>query len=192
MGKIKHSNVLNHLRSLSENRKKYRISEDSKAKRISASDLWIPKRNVPALQRRISEFGSLKNFLHFLLTKNRLNFFLLLIPSKNEKTIYQDVNLELVRFPFRPDSSDWAELRVVARYYGLSICNFFVILLQMEENENKSRKRFVFKSEKNANFGKKEKQSGISLVQKILPGRRFISFSLFFLGDFAKKFASDS
>lgn len=192
MGKIKHSNVLNHLRSLSGNRKKSRFSQNSKTKRISASDLWIPKRNVPTLQRRISEFGSLKNFLHFLLTKNRFKFFSSLIPSKNEKTIYQDVNLELVRFSFRPDSSDWAELRVAARYYGLSICNFFVILFQMGENEYNSRKFFASKPEKNINFGEKGKRGGVSLVQKILPGGKLISFSLFFQGDSPKKFASDS
>ncbi|EMJ81076.1 PF07600 family protein [Leptospira borgpetersenii serovar Hardjo-bovis str. Sponselee] len=78
----------------------------------------------------------MKTVLHFLLKRNRNRLHSIFAYSENEKTLYQKTELELVRFSFRPDSADWAELRLAARYYGVSICNFFVMLLVFDENES--------------------------------------------------------
>ncbi|AOP36075.1 hypothetical protein A0128_13335 [Leptospira tipperaryensis] len=166
------------------------LGDHSKSKRISASDLWIPKRYVPHLRRQIAISGSLKNYLEFLLIKNRSKFPSMFDFSKNEKTTYQNLNLELVRFSFRPNSSDWAELRVVARYYGLSICNFFVMLIQIEGDGAQAVDRFV--SKKTNTLKINGKKNGITLIQSIVPGRKFISFSILLGGTLPKTFSSDS
>ncbi|EKO07910.1 PF07600 domain protein [Leptospira interrogans str. C10069] len=68
--------------------------------------------------------------------------------SLKRKTLYQETELELVRFSFRPNAADWAELRLVARYYGVSICNFFVMLLTFDENINKGSAKSFWKDSK--------------------------------------------
>ncbi|TGK19111.1 DUF1564 family protein [Leptospira stimsonii] len=190
MGKIKKSNFLSHIRPLSNNRGSKGIGKNSKSKRVSTSDLLIPKRHLKSLQRKILKFGSLKKFLHFLLLTNRSKFRSLCIIPKNEKTLYQSINQDLVRFSFRPDSADWAELRVLARYYGLSICNLFVILLEIGEEGSSSSGSPPFLSYKAKSL--EGKGNEMALIQRILPGRRYISFSLFLRGSLSRKFASDS
>ncbi|MBM9500483.1 DUF1564 family protein [Leptospira sp. 201903071] len=190
MGKKEYILSSQHVRSLSK-KGSFESKAESKIKRASSSDLWIPKRFVPTLNRRIAKFGSLKNFLSIILSKNRSKFHSMFAFSKSEKTIYQSTNLNLIRFSFRPDSSDWAELRVVARYYGLSICNLFIMLLQIDEGQSlDDRSRSIF--EENKDLRIKGKGGGISLIQSILPGRKFISFSFFSEGNVRRNSIFDS
>ncbi|MBM9576499.1 DUF1564 family protein [Leptospira sp. 201903070] len=189
MGKAKYPVSSKHFRSLSE-KGDFESYAQSKSKRASSSDLWIPKRHALALKRRIARFGSLKNFLSLLLARNRSKFPSMFAFSKSEKTIYQNTNLDLVRFSFRPNSSDWAELRIVARYYGLSICHFFVMLIQIEEAEASEIPQFEFG--KSNDLRTKGKRAGISLSQRILPGRKLISFSILFRSSLRKSSLFDS
>jgi len=84
------------------------------------------------LQLRNSH-GDLRSLLHYLLQKyfqKPIRFFL-----KNEiaATIcYQDCGLNLHREDFRPIEKDWIELKLLAISHNMSICAFFVMLLQME------------------------------------------------------------
>nr|WP_235596801.1 DUF1564 family protein [Leptospira alstonii] len=147
---------------------------NSRFKRITPSDLWIPRQQVSNLTKRIAKFGCLKSTLHFLLKKNRNRLHSLFAHSKNEKTLYQKTELELVRFSFRPDSADWAELRIAARYYGVSICNFFVMLLLFDENESNEERRTSWE-----NFNDREfRNSEILLTQLISSKRNTIFFSI--------------
>ncbi|MGJ4754651.1 DUF1564 family protein [Leptospira kmetyi] len=146
----------------------------SRSKRLAPSDLWIPKHQIQSVKRRIVKFGSLKRALHFLLKENRDRMHSLLKHSQSEKTTYQSPNLELIRFSFRPDSADWAELRISARYYGVSICNFIVLLLTLDENEKKSPiARF-----QNGQRGRENRKFETLLVQQISSSRDSISFLL--------------
>ncbi|TGK33688.1 DUF1564 family protein [Leptospira gomenensis] len=136
----------------------------------SPSDFWIPVELAPLLQSKISKYGSLKKVLHVLLEEKRNRLHSLFRLSKYEKTLYQSKGLDLMRFSFRPDSADWAELRLAARYYGVSICRFFVMLLSLlNEKKEEHKDQFSYKREK----------FGIVLVQKIFQDRNRISFSIF-------------
>ncbi|WP_017215698.1 DUF1564 family protein [Leptospira noguchii] len=167
-----------HIRNLSNEQKNSKLIADkksnSKNKRDSPSDLWIPKTKIPHLTKRISQFKSLKYTLNFLLKKNRNRLHSLFAHSQKEKTLYQETELELVRFSFRPNSADWAELRLAARYYGVSICNFFVMLLTFDENENKGSAKSFWMDSKN----RKSQNSEILLIQLITSKRNAIFFSI--------------
>lgn len=143
-------------------------------KRVAPSDLWIPKQQVSNLTKRISKFGCLKTVLHFLLKRNRNRLHSIFAYSENEKTLYQKTELELVRFSFRPDSADWAELRLAARYYGVSICNFFVMLLVFDENESVGKIEASWKDFSN----QKVEDSEIFFIQQIFSKRKSIFFSI--------------
>ncbi|MBW0435755.1 DUF1564 family protein [Leptospira yasudae] len=170
--------TLTHIRRLTSeskvNRHSNRTTKLIFTKRESSSDLWIPKRTISNLKQKIAKHGSLKRVLSFLLNNNRNRLASFLVPSRKEKTSYQKANLDLVRFSLRPDASDWAELRLLARYYGISICQFFVILLDLDKTDSIS----AF-----ANLGdnirsKGLEKSAISLFQCLLPKRKLIFFSI--------------
>ncbi|EKR52533.1 DUF1564 family protein [Leptospira interrogans] len=167
-----------HIRNLRNEQKKSKFITDkksiSKRKRDSPSDLWIPRVKIPHLTRRISQFKSLKCTLHFLLKKNRNRLHSLFAQPEKEKTLYQETELELVRFSFRPNAADWVELRLVARYYGVSICNFFVMLLTFDENINKGSAKSFWKDSKNQKF----QNSEILLIQLISSKRNTLFFSI--------------
>lgn len=146
----------------------------SRSKRSAPSDLLVPKHQIQAIKRRIVKFGSLKKALHYLLNENRNRLHSLFRHSECEKTIYQSANLELIRFSFRPYSADWAELRLAARYYGASICNFFVMLLTLDENEKKGS---VAKFQ-NVLRNKEIRKSEILLAQQISLSRDILSLLL--------------
>lgn len=133
MANTKNQNHSQHTRWLTNTYKVKSSSEEPnlRLKRVAPSDLWIPKQQVSNLTKRISKFGCLKTALHFLLKRNRNRLHSIFAYSENEKTLYQKTELELVRFSFRPDSADWAELRLAARYYGVSICNFSLCSLYL-------------------------------------------------------------
>ncbi|TGL76091.1 DUF1564 family protein [Leptospira yasudae] len=180
MKDLKTQKTLTHIRRLTNKSKidglLNRKSKPVFTKRESSSDLWIPRRKISKLNHKIAKCGSLKRALTFLLNNNRNRLTSFLEPSRKEKTSYQKGNLNLVRFSLRPDASDWAELRLLARYYGMSICNFFVILLDSDKTDNES----LF-----AAFGAKIKnlrleKSAISLIQHLLPKRKLIIFSIAF------------
>ncbi|TGM01043.1 DUF1564 family protein [Leptospira barantonii] len=147
------------------------------SKRLAPSDLWVPKNRIQSVERRIAKFGSLKKALHFLLKENRNRIHSLFKYSQGEKTIYQGTNLELIRFSFRPDSADWAELRITARYYGVSICNFFVLLLTLDEQ----KKRNPISGFQSTLRNKESRAFEILLVQQISSSRDLLSF-LFLVG----------
>ncbi|PJZ55523.1 DUF1564 family protein [Leptospira barantonii] len=146
-------------------------------KRLAPSDLWVPKNRIQSVERRIAKFGSLKKALHFLLKENRNRMHSLFKHSQGEKTIYQSTNLELIRFSFRPDSADWAELRITARYYGVSICNFFVLLLTLDEKKKKN----PISGFQSALRNRESRAFEILLVQQISSSRDLLSF-LFLVG----------
>ncbi|EMJ95258.1 DUF1564 family protein [Leptospira alstonii] len=176
MEDAKNQNQSQHVRRLMKapGAKQPRKGLNSRFKRITPSDLWIPRQQVSNLTKRIAKFGCLKSTLHFLLKKNRNRLHSLFAHSKNEKTLYQKTELELVRFSFRPDSADWAELRIAARYYGVSICNFFVMLLLFDENESNEERRISWE-----NFNDREfRNSEILLTQLISSKRNTIFFSI--------------
>lgn len=187
MGYSKNQKSSYHTRSLNGNRRtqfalhsKQKLNHSSKHKRReSPSDLWVPKNLASDLERQIFEVGSLKKILHRLLMRNRYRIHTLFANSNREKTMYQESDLELVRFSFRPDSADWAELRVVARYYGVSICRLFVMLLFLEKGENMSVNSFVIGKMK-----QRFQNIELAMVQKILPGRTVMSFSISLESDY--------
>nr|PJZ92091.1 hypothetical protein CH379_15045 [Leptospira ellisii] len=137
----------------------------------SPSDFWIPNELAPLLRSRISKYGSLKKVLRMLLEGKRNRLHSLFRFSKCEKTLYQSKDLELIRFSFRPNAADWAEMRLAARYYGVSICYFFVMLLSLQEERSGSgdTRKGIYKKEK----------LGIILIQEIIPERNRIAFSIF-------------
>ncbi|EPG51797.1 DUF1564 family protein [Leptospira kirschneri] len=163
-----------HIRNLSNEQKNSKLITDKKSilKRNSPSDLWIPRVKIPHLTKRISQFKSLKCMLHFLLKKNRHRLHSPFAHSQKEKTLYQETELELVRFSFRPNAADWAELRLAARYYGVSICNFFVMLLTFDENKGSSKS--FWNDFKNRKF----QNSEILLIQLISSKRNTLFFSI--------------
>ncbi|RHX77401.1 DUF1564 family protein [Leptospira yasudae] len=170
--------TLTHIRRLkSESKINRNSSKTTKlifTKRESSSDLWIPKRKIANLKQKIVKYGSLKRALTFLLNNNRNRLASFLEPSRTEKTCYQKANLDLVRFSLRPEASDWAELRLLARYYGISICHFFVILLDMD----KTAPEYLYTT-LGAKIGNKRlEKSGISLLQRLLPNRKLVLFSV--------------
>ncbi|OQM30557.1 hypothetical protein DV38_09675, partial [Leptospira interrogans] len=64
--------------------------------------------------------------------------------------------------------------RLVARYYGVSICNFFVMLLTFDENINKGSTKSFWKDSKNQKF----QNSEILLIQLISSKRNTLFFSI--------------
>ncbi|MCG6168655.1 DUF1564 domain-containing protein [Leptospira sp. FAT2] len=170
--------TLSHIRRLTNESKINRNSNKATklifTKRGSSSDLWIPKLKISNLKQKIAKYGSLKSVLTFLLNNNRNRLASFLEPSRQEKTCYQKANLDLVRFSLRPEASDWAELRLLARYYGISICHFFVILLDLDQTESVSE----FANLANNIRSKGLEKSAISLFQCLLPKRKLILFSI--------------
>ncbi|XDD51314.1 DUF1564 family protein [Leptospira sp. WS92.C1] len=159
---------------------KQKLSEPHFKRRESPSDLWIPREFVADLRKRISKVGTLKKVMHSLLIKNRYRIHTLFDNSRQEKTIYQDLNLKLVRFSFRPAAADWAEFRILARYYGVSICCLFVMILSLEQREGLLAKNnhSVLNQAKNG-----FQNIRITLVQKVFREKGIMSFAIFLESD---------
>jgi hypothetical protein len=100
----------------------------------TVSTLLIPKNLCNDFQPILEKFqGDLTKYLHILLKRYRIITHSGLIPEPIKiKTEYQEKDLDLVKFAFRPLNADWVELGEIALAFGKSRCWLFVHLLKLD------------------------------------------------------------
>ncbi len=104
--------------------------------RKTSSAFGIPEELVPVLNRKILQHKGLRSYLRSLLTKLRSKCYDGQLPQGNGvKTRYQEEGLNLQYFSFKPDNGDWSELRLLAFAHGVSMTQFFVFLLKLDNSE---------------------------------------------------------
>jgi len=97
------------------------------------STLLIPDYLFPEYARLQSRYRNTRFLLSYLLFKYNASRPYLVMRSGISSTIkYQETGMNLHREDFRPAESQWIELKLLANSYNMSICSFFVLLLQME------------------------------------------------------------
>ncbi|AOP32733.1 hypothetical protein A0128_01910 [Leptospira tipperaryensis] len=151
-----------------------KFSHERKLREIRRSgaftaDLYVPYQLYSYTLSKIKKNKSLSRYLEILLNEYKAQLFQEQKPHSLERTSYQRKAQDLKRVSFRPKEKDWAELRSIARYLGISMCKTFVLLLELERNdetENSPKKR------------EKVKYRIQSLIQKFSPKRDQITFEL--------------
>ncbi|MBM9576846.1 DUF1564 family protein [Leptospira sp. 201903070] len=133
------------------------------------ADLYVPFQLYSYTLERIGKNKSLSAYLDVLLKEYKTQILQEQRPHFSERTSYQRKAQNLKRLSFRPKEGDWAELRSIARYLGISMCKTFVLLLEMEKNEERESSQ---KKEKNSKYRIQ------SLIQKFSPKRDQITFEL--------------
>jgi len=116
------------------------------------STLLLPRLHRKKLQSRIVRYGGLDLYLAVLLKNygDRVGG----IKNRRERTRYQQGDLDLEAFRFRPSNPVWLTLGLVAREAGVSRCWMFVFLFLQDLRNNKRQtvttllnefcKRFVY------------------------------------------------
>ncbi|MCX7999618.1 MAG: DUF1564 domain-containing protein [Leptospiraceae bacterium] len=105
-----------------------------KTQRKTVSTLRIPLWLDFAIKKGIARHGNLTKYLGVLLKKYRFLFYMgRFKPSENAKTEYQKRGEEYVTCKFRPENSDWIELKMWAEALGISATFMFVKLLEIDE-----------------------------------------------------------
>ncbi|MBK6605407.1 MAG: DUF1564 family protein [Leptospiraceae bacterium] len=100
----------------------------------TVSTLLIPKELHCDFQSLLQKHqGDLSIYLKALLKRYRTITHSGLIPEPIKvKTEYQEKDLNLIRFNFRPTNADWVELGEIALAFGKSRCWLFVHLLKLD------------------------------------------------------------
>lgn len=146
-----------------------RTLRDSRRSGYFTADLYVPFQLYFYALERIQKNKSLSAYLEILLKEYREQMIQTKRPHSLERTSYQRKSQDLKRLSFRPKEKDWAELRTIARYLGISMCKTFVLLLEMEKNDEKK------------NPHKKTEKTKFriqSLIQKFSHKRDQITFEL--------------
>ncbi|WP_167883770.1 DUF1564 family protein [Leptospira stimsonii] len=133
------------------------------------SDLYVPLQLYPYALERIKKHKSLSVYLEILLNEYKEEAIQTQKPNSLERISYQKKSQDLKRISFRPKAKDWAELRTISRYLGISMCKTFVLLLEMERRDEKG---ISFK------ISEKAKYRIQSLIQKFSHKRDQITFEL--------------
>ena len=95
-----------------------------------SSTLLIPEKYIKLLQNKRVEYGGLRGYVAYLLSKYKLHIANGLIPGYSKLTTkYQEQGQNLQKIAFRPFPADWAELKLYRVAFGMSISAFFVYLL---------------------------------------------------------------
>ncbi|XDD50542.1 DUF1564 family protein [Leptospira sp. WS92.C1] len=150
-----------------------RLQNDAYRKRNRfTADLYVPFELYSYTLSRIRKNKNLSIYLERLLKNYNIEILKNTKPYKYERTSYQSKFQHLKRLSFRPQSQDWAELRSVSRYLGISMCKAFVLLLELERRN----------TQENGNLSKKRSNPRcyriINLIQKISPKKDQIVFEL--------------
>ena len=99
----------------------------------TSSTLLIPAEYLAELDAKIKEYGSLREYLTYLLTEYELFLKTKILPESNElKTIYQAKYQNLKRKDFRPEKKDWFLLKLYRVSLNYSISALFVFLLRLD------------------------------------------------------------
>ena len=99
----------------------------------TSSTLLIPEIYFEELDEKIEDYGSLKEYLTYLLDKYELFLNTKIIPESNQlKTEYQANNQNLQRKDFRPEPKDWHLLKLYRVGLNYSISALFVFLLRLD------------------------------------------------------------
>ncbi|PJZ53634.1 DUF1564 family protein [Leptospira adleri] len=99
---------------------------DSRRSGYFTADLYVPFQLYSYALERIQKNKSLSAYLEILLKEYREQMIQIKRPHSLERTSYQRKSQDLKRLSFRPKEKDWAELRTIARYLGISMCKTFV------------------------------------------------------------------
>lgn len=135
-----------------KNSKKFthnRNVKSGKDKSRFTADFYVPIELYSYVIQRIREEKSLTFYLKKLLKDHRFEILRNQEPHRKERTSYQSKFQGLVRISFRPNESDWAELRSVSRYLGISMCKIFILLMNLEKRKptkEKSAKEVIYKT----------------------------------------------
>ncbi|MGJ4753379.1 DUF1564 family protein [Leptospira kmetyi] len=144
-----------------------------KDKNRFTADFYVPIELYSYVIKRIRRERNLAFYLKKLLKDHRLEILRNQEPHKKERTSYQMKFQGLIRLSFRPNENDWAELRSIARYLGVSMCKAFVLLTNLEKRR--------LSNEESAKEGISKTKFGIiSLLQKFSREKNSITFELIF------------
>ena len=160
---------------------------------LTPSAFGVPEKFASVLDQKIEESRYLGNYLRFLLNKYRIIAYSGSLPKGNGiKTRYQKYNQNLMYFKFRPRSSDWIELRMLALAHGVSMTHFFVFLLEMDTSSLGDDILTFYKETVPTIFlGDKPIRLGIHLLRHKAEKQLRIKFgkSVYIFEDWASKFA---
>lgn len=99
----------------------------------TSSTLLIPAEYLAELDSKIEEYGSLREYLTYLLEEYELFLKTKILPeSKELKTIYQAKYQNLRRKDFRPEKKDWFLLKLYRVSLNYSISALFVFMLRLD------------------------------------------------------------
>ncbi|HMV41915.1 MAG TPA: DUF1564 family protein, partial [Leptospiraceae bacterium] len=94
------------------------------------STLLIPERYIKVFVKKVNQHEGVREYVSYLLAKYQIYIVNGLIPGySNVTTKYQEKGQNLQRVSFRPDATDWAELKIYRLTFGMSISAFIVYLL---------------------------------------------------------------
>ena len=104
-------------------------------KAYTTSRLLIPRKLLDFYLKQCAWKGSRANYLHYLIQTygRHLALYGLFPFAMKYKKKYQEEGLDLQQCDFVPEPSDWEELRNLGFAYGLAMCKFFVILLELDK-----------------------------------------------------------
>ena len=109
---------------------KYKFpKENFKASDIRSS-LLIPEKYLPVFKAKVREHQGVRAYISYLLYKYRIHITNGIVPAySNLTTKYQEKDQCLKKIGFRPNPSDWAELKLYRISFGMSISAFLIYLL---------------------------------------------------------------
>ena len=105
--------------------------------KMNPATLLIPEEFVDVYEKGVAEMnGSVRDYFQSLVWKYRPLFHSSCLPSSNGDLYTREYQGRFLRgrkkVSFRPNPEEWGELTNVALAHGLSLCNFFVLLLRLE------------------------------------------------------------
>lgn len=105
-----------------------------KGQNFTPSSLLIPSSLMSYFCIRSAELGGIKHYFQYLIfTYGRhLDCYGIQPSSRKWKKEYQKEGLDLHQKNFKPDPLLWEEFRNISLAYGLAMCKFFTILLELE------------------------------------------------------------
>ncbi|TGK32717.1 DUF1564 family protein [Leptospira gomenensis] len=151
-------------------KRKFTHERQFRKKRFTA-DLYIPKELYSYAIVKIKKNKNLTTYLSLLLKNYKTTTLRTQKPHKSDRTLYQKGSQSLIRFSFRPENLDWAELRAIARYLGISMCKTFILLMETEKQEGTKKRNPLGKQYRN-------RIRIVSLVQKFFVKGNRIDFEL--------------
>lgn len=94
------------------------------------SSLLVPERYLNIFRAKVREHQGVRAYISYLLYKYRIHIANGIVPAySNLTTKYQEKDQCLRKIGFRPNPSDWAELKLYRISFGMSISAFLIYLL---------------------------------------------------------------